>query len=186
MNLWNQFAEKHPSAAQWVREGGLFVIISNLITVLKYLLLQFLPAACGLGNTAFGWPGIPVTLFGETFQWNILGYDRPMGALPISAPTWWPWSLARSSTFLSSATLCSAPKESWVPRSPGICWRFLSLPASSTPSTVCGWRWPGCWCRTLSTTSAPVLNGGISMIVFFFVNKKIFRRRSPDKDRTAA
>ena len=23
----------------------------------------------------FGWPGIDITLFGETFKWNILGYD---------------------------------------------------------------------------------------------------------------
>ena len=26
MQLWNTFAEKHPAAATWVREGGLFVI----------------------------------------------------------------------------------------------------------------------------------------------------------------
>lgn len=26
MQLWNTFAEKHPAAAKWVREGGLFVI----------------------------------------------------------------------------------------------------------------------------------------------------------------
>ena len=45
MNFWNNFAAKHPAAAKWVREGGLFVIVSNLITVFKYLLLQFLPAA---------------------------------------------------------------------------------------------------------------------------------------------
>ena len=45
MNLWNSFAAKHPAAAKWVREGGLFVIVSNLITVFKYLLLTFLPAA---------------------------------------------------------------------------------------------------------------------------------------------
>ena len=43
MNFWNNFAAKHPAAAKWVREGGLFVIVSNLITVFKYLLLQFLP-----------------------------------------------------------------------------------------------------------------------------------------------
>ena len=41
MNFWNNFAAKHPAAAKWVREGGLFVIVSNLITVFKYLLLQF-------------------------------------------------------------------------------------------------------------------------------------------------
>ncbi len=26
MQLWNTFAEKHPAAAKWVREGSLFVI----------------------------------------------------------------------------------------------------------------------------------------------------------------
>ena len=39
MQFWNNFAAKHPAAAKWVREGGLFVIVSNLITVFKYLLL---------------------------------------------------------------------------------------------------------------------------------------------------
>ena len=38
MQFWNSFAAKHPAAAKWVREGGLFVIVSNLITVFKYLL----------------------------------------------------------------------------------------------------------------------------------------------------
>ncbi len=83
MQLWNNFAAKHPAAAKWVREGGLFVIVSNLVTVFKYLLLQFLPAAfSSLPVVDFGWPGIPVTLFGETFQWNILGYDSAHGGLP--------------------------------------------------------------------------------------------------------
>ena len=27
MQLWNTFAEKHPAAAKWVREGGLFVVL---------------------------------------------------------------------------------------------------------------------------------------------------------------
>ena len=26
MQLWNTFAGKHPAAAKWVREGGLFVV----------------------------------------------------------------------------------------------------------------------------------------------------------------
>ncbi len=26
MQLWNTFAEKHPAAAKWVREGSLFVV----------------------------------------------------------------------------------------------------------------------------------------------------------------
>lgn len=83
MNFWNDFAAKHPAAAKWVREGGLFVIVSNLITVFKYLLLQFLPKAfASLPVVDFGWPGIDITLFGETFKWNILGYDAAHGGLP--------------------------------------------------------------------------------------------------------
>ena len=53
------------------------------ITVFKYLLLQFLPAAFqSLPNIDFGFPGIDVTLFGETFKWNIIGYDAAHGGLP--------------------------------------------------------------------------------------------------------
>ena len=66
MQFWNNFVEKHPAAAKWVREGGLFVIVSNLITVFKYLLLQFLPAAfSSLPVVDFGWPGVAVTLLGK-------------------------------------------------------------------------------------------------------------------------
>ena len=66
---WGGFAEKHPKAAKWIREGGLFVIVSNLVTVMKYFILQFLPAAfTSLSHIDFGWPGIPLTLFGETFR----------------------------------------------------------------------------------------------------------------------
>ncbi len=82
-NLWQNFADKHPGASKWVREGGLFVIVSNLITVFKYLMLLFLPLAfAGLPNVDFGFPGIDITLFGETFKWNIIGYDAAHGGLP--------------------------------------------------------------------------------------------------------
>ena len=77
------FIEKHPKLWKWVREGGLFVIVSNLITVLKYLILQFLPGMLkSLPDTDFGWPGINMTIAGETFKWNILGYDTAHGGLP--------------------------------------------------------------------------------------------------------
>ena len=56
MNFWNTFAAKHPAAAKWVREGGLLVIVSNLITVFKYLLLQFLPKAFALTSPSSARP----------------------------------------------------------------------------------------------------------------------------------
>ena len=39
----SSFAEKHPKAAQWIREGGLFLIFSYVVTFLKWGLLTFLP-----------------------------------------------------------------------------------------------------------------------------------------------
>ena len=42
---WKEFVDKRPKLARWIREGGLFILVSNLITVFKYLLLTFLPAA---------------------------------------------------------------------------------------------------------------------------------------------
>jgi len=87
-NLWQNFADKHPGASKWVREGGLFVIVSNLITVFKYLMLLFLPLAfAGLPNVDFGFPGIDITLFGET----LLVMMPHMEDSHISVHTWLPW-----------------------------------------------------------------------------------------------
>lgn len=157
MQFWNNFAAKHPAVAKWVREGGLFVIVSNLITVFKYLLLEFLPVAfSSLPVVDFGWPGIDVPLFGETFKWNILGYDAAHGGLPyFCAYMIGGGSLASASTSPFNATLCSAVRAIWASKSAGMSSRFALLLASSTPSTVCGLPWQGCSCRTsLSTTSA--------------------------------
>lgn len=82
-NSWQNFADKHPGASKWIREGGLFVIVSNLITVLKYLLLLFLPMAfAGLPKIDFGFPGIDITLFGETFK-SLTGSQAKIVWLPF-------------------------------------------------------------------------------------------------------
>ena len=144
MQFWNNFAAKHPAAAKWVREGGLFVVVSNLITVFKYLLLQFLPKAfASLPVVDFGWPGIPVTLFGETFQWNILGYDAAHGGLPY---------------FCLITCIVNSINCVWV--------------------AVAGLLVPD-FIYNIGTT---VLNGGISMVIFFFVNKIIFPEGQQKKD----
>ena len=144
MNFWNNFAAKHPAAAKWVREGGLFVIVSNLITVFKYLLLQFLPRAfASLPVVDFGWPGIDITLFGETFKWNILGYDAAHGGLPYFCAYMVAMVIGECINFPIQRN-------------------FVSSPASSTPSTASGWLWPVCWCLISSTTSAPRCSTAVS------------------------
>ena len=51
----------------WLREGGLYLIVSGVVTVLKYVLLLFLPRAFAfLPMRDFGWPGIELALLGVT------------------------------------------------------------------------------------------------------------------------
>ena len=93
-NAWLSYGIKHPGAAKWIREGGLFVIVSNLITVFKYILLMFLPFAfAGLPKIDFGFPGVNITLFGDT-----------------SVHTWLLWSWANVSISRYSETWCFAVK----------------------------------------------------------------------------
>jgi len=176
MKAWNTFAARHPAAARWVREGGLFVIVSNLITVFKYLLLQFLPAAfAGLPVVDFGWPGIPVTLFGETFRWNILGYDAAHGGLP--------YFCAYMVAMVVGECINFPIQRSFVFRSKGnlgkqIAWYVLAFCAITCIVNSINCVWVAVagllvpdFIYNIGTT---VLNGGISMVIFFFVNKIIF------------
>ena len=58
------------------------MVVSNLITVFKYLLLTFLPAAFAfLGSRDFGFPGVDLTLFGIKFKWYIIGYGADQGGV---------------------------------------------------------------------------------------------------------
>ena len=133
-NWWNNFVEKHPAASKWIREGGLFIIVSNLVTVLKYLILQFLPKMLtGLPDTDFGWPGINMTLFGETFKWNILGYDQAHGGLR--------YFVAYMIAMFIGECINFPIQRSLVFRSKGNIWKQILWYPSS--------------CRTGCTTSAP-------------------------------
>lgn len=176
MNLWLKFAEKNPKAAKWIREGGLFVIVSNLITVLKYFMLQFLPYAfVGLGDKSFGWPGIPVTLFGESFEWNILGYDSAHGGLAYFA--------AYMLAMIIGECINFPIQKLFVFRSHGntgkqIAWYTFAfcIITCIVNSINCVWVavagiFVPDWIYNIGTT---VLNGGVSMVIFFFVNKIIF------------
>ena len=176
MNFWNNFAAKHPAAAKWVREGGLFVIVSNLITLFKYLLLQFLPKAfASLPVVDFGWPGIDITLFGETFKWNILGYDAAHGGLPYFCAYMVAMVIGECINFPIQRSLVFRSKGSLAKQ---IGWYLLAfcLITCIVNSINCIWvavaglLVPD-FIYNIGTT---VLNGGISMVIFFFVNKIIF------------
>ena len=183
-NWWKSLSTRHPKTAKWIREGGLFVIVSNLITVFKYLLLQFLPAVFRkLPMVDFGWPGKEITVLGETFKWNILGYDVDHGGLPYFCAYLVAMALGEIINFPLQRNLVFRSKGNvWVQ----ILWYFLAfcLITCIVNSINCIWvavagSYVPDWVYNIGTT---VLNGGVSMVIFFFVNKIIFPEGSPDKE----
>lgn len=185
-NMWSQFVEKHPKAAKWVREGGLFVIFSNLVTVVQYIIYAFLPNLLGLelAGTEWSWPAIPVSLFGINFTWNALGYDvlyDAAGNVMIGGGLGYLIAMLVGS-FL--AQVINFPLQRNITfRSKGnpwyqAMWYFIAWVVITfiVNSINCVWvavasvLLPN-WLYNIGTT---VMMGGISMVIFFFVFKIIF------------
>lgn len=183
MGFWNSFAKKHPGAAKWIREGGLFVIVSNVITVLKYIMLQFLPAAfSSLPKIDFGFPGIDLTLFGETFKWNIIGYDAAHGGLPYFCAYMVAMVIGECINFPLQRNLVFRSKGNIYYQ---MMWYFIAfcIVTCIVNSINCIWvavagKFVPSAVYNIGTT---LLNGGVSMVVFFIVNKIIFPEGESEK-----
>ena len=186
-NLWTSFEEKYPKASQWVREGGLFVIVSNVITVFKYVLLTFLPFAFAfMGSQDFGFPGIDITLFGIEFKWYIIGYGAEQGGLA--------YFTAYMIAMVIGEVINFFIQRKWVFRSNGNIvyqglWYLLAFCVVTcvVNSINCIWaavagHFVAPWLYNIGTT---VLNGGVSMVVFFIVNKIVFGETPVKQEETA-
>ncbi len=174
--LWFDFEKSHPKTSRWVREGGLFIIVSNLITIFKYLLLTFLPLAFAfMGSRDFGFPGIDITLFGIEFPWYIIGYGADQGGLA--------YFTAYMIAMVIGEVINFFIQRKWVFRSngnivyQGLWYLFAFCVVTCVVNSInCIWVAvagsfvPG-WLYNIGTT---VLNGGVSMVVFFIVNKIVF------------
>lgn len=176
MGIWNNFVKRHPAAAKWIREGGLFVIVSNSITVFKYLILTFLPALfVSLPLVAFGFPGIELTLFGITFPWYIIGYGDDQGGLPYFTAYMVAMVIGEVINFFLQRSLVFRSKGNIIAQ--GL-WYFIAFciitcivnSINCIWVAVAGYFVPN-WLFNIGTV---IMNGGISMIIFFFVNKIIF------------
>lgn len=176
-DLWTHFSGRNPKAAQWLREGGLFLLVSCLITVFKYLILTFLPEAFAfLGSRDFGFPNIELSLFGISFKWYIIGYSAEQGGLAYFCAYMVAMVIGEVINFLI--------QRKWVFRSSGNilyqgAWYTLAfcLVTCVVNSINCIWisvaaNFVEGWLYNIGTT---MLNGGVSMVVFFVVNKIVFR-----------
>ena len=81
---WNEFAQKNPKLSQWVREGGLFTLVSTLITIIRGIMIEVLtPLLVGsLGTSAIGFPkNVILNIFGYKFEWYIIGANEAQGGV---------------------------------------------------------------------------------------------------------
>ena len=172
------FAEKHPKAAQWIREGGLFLIFSYVVTFIKWALLTFLPALfVGLvGSEGWGWPGIDVTIAGVPLQLNIIGNAAADGGLAFTLANFVTimigeiinFPLQRNITFRSKGPvipqiLChfaGALAVFFVMNLFTCIWNPVTA-AIGIPDAV----------RNIVTT---IVTGGVAMVIIFAIDKTIF------------
>ena len=178
MKFWNDFAAKHPAAAKWVREGGLFVIVSNLITAFK-VSAAAIPAHC-IQQSAGG--GFRLARRGCDPVWRNIQVEHPRlrcrrhGGLPY-------FCVGTAIAMVIGECINFPIQRNFVFRSKGnlgkqIAWYVVAFCVITciVNSINCVWvavaglLVPG-FIYNIGTT---VLNGGVSMVIFFFVNKIIF------------
>ena len=188
-NIWHGFEEKYPKASQWVREGGLFVLVSNLVKILRSLLMTFLTPAFAsfIGTETWGWPNVPLTIFGQTFNFQIVGYDAIVGGLAYTV------------AFYSASLVCEIVnffmQRKFTFRSHGniafqgsiyfVAWCVVTVIVNAINSI-----WTGVAVAFLPDVVYNLLTtfiqGGVSMVVFFFVNKIIFTDAPKKTEEVAA
>ncbi len=190
MSFISNFAEKHPKAAQWIREGGLFLIFSYVVTFIKMLLLMFLPAFYrGLvGDAEWLWPGIPVTLFDVDFSLAIIGNDLASGGLA--------YTLANLTAIVFGECINFPLQRNVTFKSHGPVAPQIACHAVATVAVflvmnlfTCVWN-PvtnelianEALRNTIQSIVTTVVTGGVAMVIIFAVDKTIFAPGFGKKD----
>lgn len=175
--LWNSFAEKNPKISRWVREGGLFFLVSNLITIIRGLMISILkPAFSFLGTEAIGFPDITLKLFGVEFSWYIIGANEDLGGV------------AYFTAFLISLWVCEIinffMQRKFVFQSNGKIGHQAALYFTTFVFITCVVNaisniWIGVAINFVSpliyNLGTTFITGGVAMAVFFFANRFIFK-----------
>ena len=191
MQGFKNWMEQHPKAAQWIREGGLFIIFSYVVTFIKMLLLMFLPALFHgiVGDAEWLFPGIPVSLFGVNFKLAIIGNALETaadGSFLVNSGL--AFTLANLTAIVFGECINFPLQRNVTFKSHGpvvpqiVCHGLATIVVFLVMNLfTCIWN-PVTVAlisnealrNTVSSIVTTVVTGGVSMVIIFIVDKKIF------------
>ena len=175
--------EKHPKAAQWIREGGLFLIFSYVVTFLKWGLLTFLPGLFHnlVGDVAWAWPGIETKFMGVPFTLAVIGNSLADGGLAFTLANFTSIIIGECINFPLQRNVTFRSKGKVIPQiichfagALGVFFIMNLFTCIWNPVTA-AFNVPD-GIRNIVTT---VVTGGVSMGIIFAIDKTIFA----DKDK---
>ena len=109
-----------------------------------------------------------MTIAGETFKWNILGYDQAHGGLRYFVAYMVAMAIGECINFPIQRNFVFRSKGNIAKQ---IGWYFLAFIVITCIWVAVAGKFVSSAVYNIGTT---VLNGGVSMVIFFFVNKIIF------------
>ena len=184
--FWTKFSSKHPKISKLLYEFFMFWVFSMMVTIFQYLVMTFLPYAFGieLAGKEFLWPGLTVELPGyQPFKWSVLGYDIQTADGVVKIGGGLGYFIAYELATFFAQVINFPLQRNITYKSKGnpyfqamwffIAWVLISLLCNAITSFWIGWAYQ-VFDTALYSILTTVITGGVSMVVFFFVNKIIF------------
>lgn len=194
LGVWYGFCDKHPKLSSVVYKVFFFIVFSEGVTIVQILILMFLPQLFGLELAAkeFMIPKVPIKLNDEfTYNWSFLGNEinyNKAGEVIIGGGLGY-FLAFKIATFL--AQVINFPLQR------NITYRSHGNPWYQAMWYFIGWVLINLFCDAINNLWLPISNyylpyevssilamiaqGGIAMVIFFFIFMVIF----PDNNKMA-
>lgn len=193
LSVWYGFQDKHPKLAKWIYMIFFFIVFSEGVTIYQMLVLIFLPHLFGINLAAvdFMWPKVPVSLFGVDYYWCIFG-SNPIynDANEVIIGGGLGYFLAFEIAVFTAQCINFPLQRNITYRSHGnpvyqAMWYFIGWVLISVFTNALNNFWIPLGAKIMPpavfSILAMVTQGGIAMVIFFFIFLVIF----PDNEKRA-
>ncbi len=194
LGLWYGFADKQPKLAKIIYQVFFFIVFSEGVTIFQILVLIFLPQMLGLelAGIEFMIPKIPITIGEFSYNWSFLGNEivRDTAGNVIIGGGLGYFIAFKVATFLAQCIN--------FPLQRNITYKSKGNPWIQAMWYFIGWVLINLACDAVNNLWLPIANnflpvwissilamvaqGGIAMVIFYFIFMVIF----PDLEKMAA